>query len=78
MYNITNYNESVFESIKHIDENGCEYWYARELGKVLDYSEYRKFLPIIKKAITIVMKVLVTISARWPLWLLLDQMLKEN
>ena len=52
MYNITNYNESVFESIKHIDENGCEYWYARELGKVLDYSEYRKFLPIIKKAIT--------------------------
>ena len=52
MYNITNYNESVLESIKHIDENGCEYWYARELGKVLDYSEYRKFLPIIEKAIT--------------------------
>ncbi len=51
MYSITNYNESVFESIKHIDENGCEYWYARELGKVLDYSEYRKFYVIIKRSI---------------------------
>ena len=26
-------NNSIFESIKHIDENGCEYWYARELSK---------------------------------------------
>lgn len=45
-------NDSVFESIKHIDENGKEYWEARELMRVLEYSEYRKFLPVIKKAIT--------------------------
>ena len=42
---------SIFESIKHIDESGKEYWSARELMKALEYSEYRKFLPVIKKAI---------------------------
>ena len=30
MNKITN-NNSIFESLKHIDENGIEYWYAREL-----------------------------------------------
>ena len=38
------------EDIKHIDEFGNEYWSARELGKILEYSEYRKFLSSIKKA----------------------------
>ena len=33
-----NYNKT-FEDIKHIDENGIEYWYARELQLVLDYKE---------------------------------------
>ena len=46
------YIEKLFKNIKHIDENGNEYWLARELGKVLEYGEYRKFLPSIKKAIT--------------------------
>ncbi len=41
----------VFENIKHFDEFGSEYWSARELSKVLEYSEYRKFLPVIKKSI---------------------------
>lgn len=44
-------NNSVFENIKHNDELGNEYWSARELSKVLEYSEYRKILPAIKKAI---------------------------
>ena len=44
-------NNSIFENIKHIDENGNEYWLARELQKCLQYSEYRKFKPIISKAI---------------------------
>ena len=44
-------NNSIFESIKHTDENGNEFWYGRELMKVLEYSEYRKFVPVIKKAI---------------------------
>ena len=36
-------NSTSFENIKHIDENGVEFWYARELQKVLSYSEWRKF-----------------------------------
>ena len=39
-----------FEEIKHIDEYGLEFWYARELQKVLDYTEWRKFENTIKKA----------------------------
>ena len=41
----------TFESIKHIDEDGIEFWYARELQVVLDYKEWRKFEGVIKKAI---------------------------
>ena len=50
MNEIKEYTEKIFEDIKHIDEFGNEYWYARELGKILEYGEYRKFLPSIKKA----------------------------
>ena len=32
-------NSASFEDIKHIDENGVEFWYARELQSVLDYKE---------------------------------------
>ena len=45
-------NNKTFEDIKHIDENGVEFWYARELQKVLNYSEWRKFEGVIKKAKT--------------------------
>ena len=44
-------NETIFESIKHVDDDGNEYWYARELQKVLEYIEWRKFVGVIKKAI---------------------------
>jgi DNA-damage-inducible protein D len=50
MDNITNYNESVFESIKHIDENGSEFWYARELQKALEYKRWDKFCVVIDNA----------------------------
>ena len=39
-----------FEEIKHTDENGLEFWYARELQIVLDYKEWRKFENVINKA----------------------------
>ena len=42
--------ESAFESIKHTDETGGEYWTARELMPVLEYVEWRKFRSVIKKA----------------------------
>lgn len=43
-------NNQTFEDIKHIDEFGTEFWYARELQKVLDYSDWRKFENVISKA----------------------------
>jgi len=48
--NSKNYSRETFEEIKHIDESGMEYWYARELQNVLDYKEWRKFENVIKKA----------------------------
>ena len=33
------YNNSIFEDIKYIDEYGNEFWYARELQKVLEYKD---------------------------------------
>jgi DNA-damage-inducible protein D len=40
----------TFEEIKQINEFDQEYWSARQLGKVLEYAEYRNFLPVIEKA----------------------------
>ena len=37
MKELEEYNDNIFENIKHIDEDGCEYWEARELQKVLNY-----------------------------------------
>ena len=39
-----------FENIKHIDENGVEFWYARELMRVLSYKDWRYFNAVIEKA----------------------------
>ena len=47
---IENYNNQTFEDIKHVDEYGTEYWYARELQIVLNYKEWRKFENVINKA----------------------------
>ena len=46
-----NYTNSIFENIKNIDEYGNEYWYARELQKVLEYKDWRNFQKVIDKAI---------------------------
>ena len=40
----------TFESIKHLDEYGNEYWYARELMKALEYSKWGNFVGVIDKA----------------------------
>ena len=45
-----NNNNKTFEDIKHIDENGIEFWYARELMKVLSYKDWRYFDAVIEKA----------------------------
>jgi DNA-damage-inducible protein D len=46
------YTESLFESIKHINEYGQEFWYARELQVALEYKEWRNFMKVIDKAKT--------------------------
>lgn len=47
-----NYTESLFESIRHVNEYGQEFWYARELQIALEYTEWRNFKKAIEKAIT--------------------------
>jgi len=43
-------NTKTFEEIKHIDKNGVEFWYARELMPILQYSNWQNFEKIIDKA----------------------------
>ncbi len=43
-------NETIFESIRHADDEGYEYWYARELQQILGYKEWRYFFAVIEKA----------------------------
>ena len=43
-------NNKSFENIKHIDENGVEFWYARELMLILQYAKWQNFKKIIDKA----------------------------
>ena len=45
-----NYSNQSFEDIKHIDENGIEYWEARELMKMLEYNKWENFEKVINKA----------------------------
>ena len=52
MNTIEKYTEKIFEDIKHIDEVGNEYWLARELQKVLNYTQWRRFEDVINKAKT--------------------------
>jgi len=44
---------SLFEQIRKSDDNGNEFWSARDLAKVLEYMEYRNFKPAIERASTI-------------------------
>ena len=50
MTEIELYTEVIFEKIKHYTEEGVEFWYARELQKVLEYKEWRNFLKAVNKA----------------------------
>ena len=52
MKGIKEYTERLFEDIKHIDENGNEYWLARELQVVFEYTQWRRFKNTISKTKT--------------------------
>ncbi|MFZ5561795.1 MAG: DNA damage-inducible protein D [Pseudomonadota bacterium] len=47
---IANQHHQTFEGIRQVDADGNEYWLARQLAKVLEYSEYRHFLPVVERA----------------------------
>ena len=44
------YGETLFESLKHVNEYGQEFWYARELQVALEYKEWRNFVKVLEKA----------------------------
>ena len=50
LLNDINKTSKSLEDIKHIDENGVEFWYARELMPILQYSNWQNFEKIIHKA----------------------------
>lgn len=50
MKNIQKYSEAIFEDIKHINEYEQEFWYARELQEILEYSQWRRFKEVIDRA----------------------------
>ena len=50
MSELVKYSEQTFESIKHINEYGEEYWLARELQPVLEYVQWRNFAEAVERA----------------------------
>ena len=48
--NIEKKHFKTFEEIKYIGSDGQEFWMARQLSKILEYAEYRNFLPVIERA----------------------------
>ena len=50
MNELKEYTEKLFEYIKHIDEEGNEYWLARELQNILGYRQWRSINDLINRA----------------------------
>ncbi len=50
MNDLQKYSDQTFENIKHISDDGIEFWYARELQSVLEYTQWRNFESVIDKA----------------------------
>ena len=49
---LVKYDENLFENIKHVNEYGQEFWYARELQPLLEYSQWRYLKETIERAKT--------------------------
>ena len=47
---ISKQHQATFDGIRHLDNDGNEYWLARELARMLEYSQYRHFLPVLERA----------------------------
>ncbi|MHA4741807.1 DNA damage-inducible protein D [Dyadobacter sp. MSC1_007] len=46
----TQQGPSLFEQIRKTDDQGNEFWSARDLAKILEYTEYRHFKPAMERA----------------------------
>jgi DNA-damage-inducible protein D len=47
---ISQQHNNLFEQIKQTDEQGNEFWMARQLSKVLEYTDFRNFTAVIEKS----------------------------
>lgn len=71
MSDIEKYSDATFESIKHTNADGQEYWLARELQAVLEYTQWRRFSEVIERAknlartADIPSKTILPMSAKW-------------
>ena len=49
---MANFERRTFEDLRHIAEDGGEYWSAREIYPILEYGAWQKFFAVIQKAMT--------------------------
>lgn len=47
---LSTYGERTFDEIRHRMEDGTEFWFARELQQVLEYTEWRNFCTVVERA----------------------------
>lgn len=52
MNSIEKYSEQIFENIKHVNEYGQEFWYARDLQVALEYKRWDRFNDVLDRAIS--------------------------
>lgn len=57
---------TTFEDIRHVDENGREYWSARELMVILEYSKWDNFKNVIEKAMEACKNSQMSVSDHFP------------
>jgi DNA-damage-inducible protein D len=47
---IAEQHHATFEEVRQLDEDGNEYWFARNLAPLLDYQDWRNFMQVVEKA----------------------------
>jgi DNA-damage-inducible protein D len=47
---IAEQHHATFEGVRQIDEDGNEYWFARDLAPLLNYQDWRNFMQVVEKA----------------------------
>ncbi len=47
---LTKRAQEAFEKIKRVDDNNIEWWSSRDLARALEYTDYRNFLVVMRKA----------------------------